>query len=100
MVRTHLHIGVAVVFAITTALAAVNVSARSITGKSDAPDLTIQIVKTPTDGGIREDIPAKYRARFDKWKSELLETEFGREQWNKYANNLSFILTIVVSGNR
>jgi len=100
MVRTHLHIGVAVVFAITTALAAVNVSARSITLKSDAPDLTIHIVKTPTDGGIREEIPAKYRERFDKWKSELLETEFGREQWNKYANNQSFILRVVVSGSQ
>ena len=100
MVRTHLHIGVAVVFAITTALAAVNVSARNITLKSDTPDLTIHIVKTPTDGGIREEIPSKYRERFDKWKSELLETEFGREQWNKYANNQSFILRVVVSGSQ
>jgi len=81
-----------------------NVSALGLSSpflfESDAPDLTIHIVKTPTDGGIREDIPAKYRERFDKWKSELLETDFGREQWNKYANNQSFILTILVSGSR
>ena len=83
------------------ALASMKISARSITlSESDAPDLTIHIVKTPTDGGIREDIPAKYRERFKRWKSELLETEVGREQWNKYANNQSFILTIAVSGSR
>jgi len=86
------------------ALASMNVSALGLSSpflfESDAPDLTIHIVKTPTDGGIREDIPAKYRERFDKWKSELLETDFGREQWNKYANNQSFILTILVSGSR
>ncbi len=60
----------------------------------------IIIDKTPTDGGIREEVPQKYRARFDKWKIELLSTEFGRQQWDNYANNKSFILTIKVSGSR
>ncbi|PYS98254.1 MAG: hypothetical protein DMF63_16505 [Acidobacteria bacterium] len=82
-------------------MAAVNVSALNITPfESDAPDLTIHIVKTPTDGGIKEDVSPKYRERFEKWKSELLATELGRDQWNKYANNKSFVLTIVVSGDR
>lgn len=58
------------------------------------------VVKTPTDGGIREDIPQKYRARFEKWKAELLSTEFGRQQWESYASNRRFILTIRVSGSR
>jgi hypothetical protein len=62
--------------------------------------ITVNIVPTPTDGGIREDIPSKYRDRFDKWKAELMSTEYGREQWEKYANNKNFILTIVVSGDR
>ena len=62
------------------------------------PDTPLTIIKTPTDGGIREDFPAKYKARFERWKAELNSTEFGREQWNKYANNKQFILTIVING--
>jgi len=58
------------------------------------------IIKTPTDGGIREDVSAKYRERFDKWKAELLSTDFGREEWNKYADNKQFILTISIRGDR
>jgi hypothetical protein len=58
------------------------------------------IVKTPTDGGIRVDIPDKYKARFEKWKEELLSTEFGREQWELYAGNKNFILTITMSDKR
>jgi hypothetical protein len=85
----------------TAALAVMNISAAfGNPSEHDAPDLTINVVKTPTDGGIRENIPIKYRPRFEKWKSELLATDLGREQWNKYSNNQSFILTIVVSGNR
>ena len=57
-------------------------------------------VKTPTDGGIREDIPDKYKERFEKWKTELLSTEFGRQQWDTYANNKQFILKITVSDER
>ena len=58
------------------------------------------IVKTPTDGGIRENIPGKFKERFAKWKEELLATEFGRRQWEDYANNKGFILTVTMAGNR
>lgn len=61
---------------------------------------SISIVKTPIDGGIKEDVPQKYRARFERWKTELLSTEFGRRQWETYANNKSFVLTIKVAGSR
>jgi hypothetical protein len=64
-------------------------------GRNDADT----VVKTPTDGGIREDFPAKYKNRFERWKAELLSTEFGREQWEKYANNKQFVLTIVIKGD-
>ena len=57
-------------------------------------------VRTPTDGGIKEDVPDKYKERFEKWKAELLSTEFGRQQWDSYANNKQFILTITVSNER
>ncbi len=65
-----------------------------------AADTEPIIVKTPTDGGIREDIASKYKDRFEKWKSELLSTEFGRAQWDSYANNKQFILTIAISSKR
>jgi hypothetical protein len=58
------------------------------------------IIKTPTDGGIREDIPLKYKDRYELWKSEFLSTELGRAQWGNYANNKQFILTISISGKK
>ncbi|HEY8561946.1 MAG TPA: hypothetical protein VIL74_16350 [Pyrinomonadaceae bacterium] len=58
------------------------------------------IVKMPVDGGIREDIPGKYKERFARWKEELLSTGFGREQWEAYARNKNFILTIAMSDKR
>jgi hypothetical protein len=57
-------------------------------------------VKTPVDGGIKEEIPAKYRLKYDRWKAELLATEFGRAQWDRYANNKNFLLTIVLSNKK
>ena len=60
----------------------------------------ISIVKKPIDGGIKEDVPQKYRARFERWKTELLSTDFGRRQWEAYANNKNFVLTIKVAGSR
>lgn len=65
----------------------------------DFADTRINIVKTPTDGGIKEDVPGKYKDRFEKWKAELRSTEFGRQQWDTYANNKKFILTIKVADN-
>lgn len=60
----------------------------------------IRIVKTPVDGGIKEDIAAKYLPRYERWKAELLATDFGREQWDKYANNKQFVLTITISNKK
>lgn len=57
-----------------------------VTGKS-RPDQT----------GIREEIPAKYAARFSEWKKEFLTTETGRKQWEAYQNNPNFTLTLAVS---
>ena len=50
-------------------------------------------------GGIQEDIPADFRGRYDRWKTEMLSTEIGRKQWDYYANNKDFTLRIVVSNN-
>lgn len=61
---------------------------------------TVEIVPTPVDGGIREEIPKKYQERYERWKAELLATEFGRRQWEAYANNRSFVLVIKVDGGK
>ena len=63
---------------------------------------TIQptIIKMPIDGGIREEIADKYRERYAKWKEEILSIEFGRRQWEAYADNKNFILTITISEKR
>ena len=62
--------------------------------------LTMSIVKTPTDGGIREDFPFRFNPRFEKWKAELLTTDIGRQQWEKFAGNEQFVLTIEISDGR
>lgn len=62
--------------------------------------LTMSIVKTPTDGGIKEDFPFRFKARFEKWKAELLSTDIGREQWEKFAQNKQFVLTIKITDGR
>ena len=41
---------------------------------------TVEIVETPRDGGIREEVPKKYLERYNRWKADLLSTEFGRRQ--------------------
>lgn len=50
--------------------------------------------------GIREVVPVELRFRYKKWKDELLSTEFGRRQWERYANNKDFLLKIVVLSSR
>jgi hypothetical protein len=48
-------------------------------------------------GGIKEEIPAKYTARYQEWKKQFLSTATGREQWDLYQNNPHLKLTITVS---
>lgn len=61
---------------------------------------SVSIVDTPRDGGIRENIPKKYLERYERWKTELLSTEFGRRQWQAYADNSGFVLTIKMDGGK
>ena len=72
-----------------------------VSALAHTPDIpVVTIVDAPTDGGVREDVPRKYRERYERWKSELLSTEFGRRQWETYAANRSFVLTIKVDGGK
>lgn len=57
------------------------------------------IVETPDKGGIRLDFADKYKGRFESWKADLLSTEFGRRQWDAYADNKNFVLTITISAD-
>lgn len=57
-------------------------------------------VNGPAESGIKESIPKRYRERFQKWKNEFLSTEFGRRQWEFYASNKSFLLTIKISDDK
>jgi hypothetical protein len=50
--------------------------------------------------GIKEDIPKQYLARFQKWKDELLGTQYGSDLWDKYTKKTDFLLTIRVSSSR
>ena len=50
--------------------------------------------------GIKEIVPKEFLARYQKWKDELLATEYGRKLWGSYAGNRDFLLTIRVSGSR
>lgn len=52
------------------------------------------------DVGIKESVPQELQNRYKKWKGEVLSTEFGRKQWEHYANSKTFLLKIVVSRNR
>jgi YD repeat-containing protein len=54
-------------------------------------------VREDSAPGIKEDIPQKYRARYEEWKKEFLSTEAGREQWAFYQNNDHLTLTITIS---
>ena len=49
-----------------------------------------------TTGGIREEIPDKYKKRYEEWKADFLSTDSGRQQWDAYAGNSQFLLTITM----
>jgi YD repeat-containing protein len=57
----------------------------------------VERTRTSDHGGIREDVPARYEARYQQWKDAFLSTETGRQQWAYYQNNSDFTLTLVVS---
>ena len=48
-------------------------------------------------GGIKEVVPEKYQGRYKEWKEEFLATEMGRRDWDMFAHNPNFTLTVVVS---
>lgn len=61
------------------------------------PDARTKGAGVTEQGGIKEEIPERYRARYEQWKDEFLSTETGRGQWERYARNTRLTLTITVS---
>lgn len=60
----------------------------------------VKLSRADEDHGIKEVVPQQFRDRYDRWKAELLSTEFGRDQWSRYENNEKFLLKIVVTSNK
>lgn len=66
-------------------------SLRTLNPSDDAP---------PTEfarSGIKEEIGDKFKKRYEKWKTEYLSTEAGRNQWDMYEHKKRFLLTIRIS---
>ena len=63
----------------------------------DVDSITISERADDSAGGIREDIPAKYAARYQAWKDEFLATESGRQQWHRYETDPILKLTITIT---
>jgi YD repeat-containing protein len=74
-----------------------DVSMPSLVSEYHGTESEIYVTPTSDEGGIKEVIPAKYSARYLAWKKDFLSTEAGREQWDIYAKNPDFTLTITVS---
>lgn len=66
----------------------------SIIGLGGDVDLAI------SDSRIKEIVPKQYLQRYNKWKSELLATEYGRGLWSGYDADPRFQLKIVVIDER
>jgi YD repeat-containing protein len=55
------------------------------------------VTPSTDEGGIKEVIPVKYSTRYLAWKKDFLSTQAGQDQWDIYAKNPDFTLTITVS---
>jgi len=78
----------------------VNASAVLADDFCQATGISVYNVTTPSDGGIRLDVPKRFLARFEEWRTELISTDFGRRQWERFAENKNFVLKIEVTGRR
>jgi YD repeat-containing protein len=87
----------AIGFTAEKGLSSRDVSIPSLVAEYHGTDSDAYIAPASDEGGIKEVVPAKYAARYLAWKKDFLSTEAGREQWDIYAKNQEFTLTITVS---
>ena len=62
-----------------------------------SPSDAVAVTGSSACANLREQIPEKYRERYDRWKATFLSADIGRQLWLRYACNPSFRLTIIVS---
>ena len=62
----------------------------------NSPSLIRLRVPDATSVGIKEEIPEKYKKRYEEWKREFLSTATGHHQWEAYAGSSGFLLTITI----
>jgi len=62
-------------------------------------DLTV-VAKNEKTPNLVEQIPDHYLGRYRQWKATFLSVPAGQQLWQKYAADLQFHLTIVVSKNQ
>jgi hypothetical protein len=66
-------------------------------GYADSDTIAVKSAADDHGGGIREVVPEKFKAHYQAWKTEFLNTEVGRRQWDIYEHNPNFTLNIVVA---
>ena len=57
-------------------------------------------IALPDEFGIKEIVPKDFLPRYQRWKNELLQTDFGRDLWHRYSSRTDFLLTIKVASSR
>jgi hypothetical protein len=90
----------AAIFLVLAAVLAARSEARPIGKNSTDPKTLAAGPKVDAEHGIKEIIPQEFRERYNKWKAELLSTEFGRGQWAKYESSETFLLKIIVASDK
>ena len=81
-----------------TALLLVSSPAQAYTRAVDSsPNKASVVAEACKSVGLNEQVPEKYRGRYDRWKEAFLSTGVGRELWLSYACNPDFRLTVAVS---
>jgi hypothetical protein len=51
----------------------------------------------PSEGGLREEIDARYLKRYEDWKNEFLVADIGKAQWELYNKHPHLKLTITIN---
>jgi hypothetical protein len=65
-------------------------------GSSTGRETTI-LQNSGTICNLNEQVPDRYRDRYNRWKETFLSTRVGRRLWLKYTTNPTFRMTIIVS---
>ena len=65
-------------------------------GSNPSPD-EAAVTASGACANLREQIPRRYRGRYERWKATFLSADAGRQLWLSYACNPAFRLTIIVS---